>query len=116
MSFASKHNSAARKFNFEIPKDFEYKSLSDIYREYGELEGYKVNALYINTKSKFGDAPVIATDNEMVNAPQHMLEQVKAALQDKESIDQINAGKVGFKLYKYSNEYGEALGIEWLDL
>ena len=116
MSFASKHNSAARKFDFKIPEEFEFKSVNDIIRQYGELEAYRVNALYINTKSKFGNAPVIVTDNELVNAPQHTLEQVEAALQDKESIDKINAGKVGFKLYKYTNEYGEALGIEWLDL
>lgn len=85
-------------------------------KEYGIDTVHKVNALYINKKSKFGDSPVIVTDNELVNAPGHMLDTVLEILVDGESLSLINGGYVGFKIYAYTNEYGEHFGVEWVDI
>lgn len=116
MSFASRHNSASRKFNFTIPEHFEYKNLAELAKVYGVDTVHKVNALYINTKGKYGDAPVIVSDNELVNAPGHMLGTVEEVIIDGESLSLINNGYVGFKVYEYSNEHGEHFGIEWVDI
>ena len=116
MSFASRHNSASRKFNFAIPDGFEYKNLAELAKEYGVATIHKVNALYINKKGKYGDAPVIVTDNELVNAPGHMLDTILEVLIDGESLSLINNGYVGFKVYGYTNDHGEHYGVEWVDI
>jgi len=116
MSFANKHNAENVKlFTFEIPEDFVYSDLKSLAAANGVDFVYKVNALYINTKGHYGDAPVIATDNEMVNAPAHLLDVVLQIMDDGESISTINNGYAGFKIYPYKNKYGLCYGLEWVD-
>lgn len=114
--FTEKHGTGGKLFTFEIPENFKYTDLKTLVSENGLDDVYLVNALYINRKGKFGDAPVIATANELVNAPQHDTETVKAVLKDGESISLINNGKVGFKIYTYENEFGTCYGLNWVDL
>jgi len=117
MSFANKHNAENTKlFTFEIPENFKYQDLKGLVAQYGADSVYKVNALYINTKGKYGDAPVIATDNELVNAPAHLLDVVLQIMDDGESISTINNGYAGFKIYPYKNKYGLCYGLEWVDV
>jgi hypothetical protein len=117
MSFAKKNNSKNEKlFNFTIPEGFDYKNLKQLVSEYGADQIHMVNALYINTKGKYGDAPVIATDNELVNAPQHLVNTVKDIMKDGESISTINNGYAGFKIYPYENKYGLCYGLQWVDI
>lgn len=116
-SFAKKHNtSLERLFPFEIPEHFEHADLADLVEIYGISETFKVNAIYINKKGKFGDQPVLATDNELVNAPHHLLDNCLSVLEDAESIALINNGHVGFKIYGYENKYGQQFSLEWVDL
>lgn len=116
MSFSKKHNSGGKIFDFEIPKGFKYQDLKQMVANYGGEQVHVVNALYVNTKGLFGDAPVIATDNELVNAPQHLIDVVKQVREDAESISMINNGVVGFKIYPYENKFGLCYGLEWVDL
>lgn len=117
MSFANKYNTSERKFKFDTPNHFEYYSLKELVKEYGIDKIHKVNAIYINTKSRFGDAPVIVTDSELVNAPHHLLDTVKQVLNDGESISLINNGYVGFKVYEYeTKEFGTNYSLEWVDI
>lgn len=117
MSFANKHNTEnSKKFTFEIPKEFEYANLKDLVATYGIDHTHKVNALFINTKGKFGEQPVIATEKELVNAPQHLTETVKDILTDGESLSSINNGAVGFVIYEYENQYGTCYGLNWVDI
>ena len=60
MSIANKYNKVAL-FTFSAPKDFDYKSLHDLYGKNGKDFVYEVKAMYINKKSNFGESPVIAT-------------------------------------------------------
>lgn len=115
-SFAKKYNPAVRLFQFEIPEHYTYKDLRQLAEEYGLKATFKVNAIYINKKGRYGHQPVIATDNELVNAPHHMLEQVQEILSDGESVSLINNGYVGFKIYTYENQYGTQYAVEWIDL
>jgi hypothetical protein len=115
-TFAKKHNAGVRLFLFDIPEHYTYKDLKQLASEHGLKADYKVNAIYINKKGMYGDQPVIATNEALVNAPHHMVEQVREILSDAESVNLINGGYVGFKLYTYENKYGTQYAIEWLDI
>lgn len=116
MKFTEKHSSNGKLFTFEIPENFEYTDLKGLAEKNGLETVYQVNALYINTKGKYGDSPVIATNCELVNAPSHLTSVVKDVLKDGESLSLINNGKVGFNIYTYENQHGVCYGLNWLDL
>lgn len=115
-TFASKFNKQ-RKFEIDT-KDFEYLSLADLFNDNGKEKVYPMYACYINKKSKFGDAPVVATDSFFVNAPSHMLDTFKAILEDEEACNSINNGDVGFKIYAYHNSQfdRDCYGVEFVDM
>ncbi len=115
-TFTKKHGSGGKLFKFEIPENFGYVNLKELVDRNGLEPVYKINAFYINKKGKFGDAPVIATDNELVNAPQHLLDTVLEVMEDQASRLMVDDGKVGFKVYAYKNSYGENYAVEWVDL
>lgn len=115
-TFTKKHGSGGKLFSFEIPDHFEYCDLKELVARNGLEAVYKINALYINKKGKYGDAPVIATDTDLVNAPQHLLDTVLEVLADQASRLMIDEGKVGFKIYEYKNSYGLNYAVEWVDL
>lgn len=117
MTFAKKHNTVGYKFSFEIPNDFEYYDLQQLAKKYKTLDKeYRINAIYINRKGKFGHQAVLVTDNELVNAPLHMADTFKEILTDSDSIGMIESGVAGFKVYAYENEYGKQAGLEFVDL
>lgn len=95
-----------RKFKFDLPKEFQYVKLMDLYSANGENHVYKINALYINTKSKFGKSFVIATDNELVNLPMFMTNDFDDLYHDSEFCELVNNGVVGFIIYEYENNNG----------
>lgn len=115
-SFAKKHSTENARFTFEIPETFAYTDLKALAEKNSIETIYQVNALYINKKGKFGDSPVIVTNNELVNAPSHLTPVVLEVLKDGESIGLINSGHVGFKIYTYANSYGLNYALEWVDL
>ena len=116
MSFASRFNKG-KKFDFETT-GLEFKSLADLYNANGEEKIYTLKALYINTKSKYGDAPVFATPDFLVNAPQHLVDTVNEILSDSDAINDINNNKVGFSIYPYKAEKFDVdtFGIKFEDL
>lgn len=117
MTFAKKHNTVGYKFSFEIPNNFEYYDLQQLAKKYKTLDKeYRINAIYINRKGKFGHQAVLVTDNELVNAPLHMTETFKDILSDSDSIGMIESGVAGFKVYAYENEFGKQAGLEFVDL
>lgn len=107
--FADKYNNGV---HFEIDtKGFDYLKLSDLSLK----TWYPIKAVYINTKSKFGESPVVATDKAFVNMPQHMLDTFKDMRNDSELLDLINKGLFGFEIYEYTNKYGVAYGVNFVD-
>ena len=93
------------KFNFSKYNRAgqEYKTLHGLFEENPDLI-HVVRSIYINTKSKFGDAPVIVSDGYNINLPKHMAATVSEMIQDPEAMALIRAGKVGIKVYSYENE------------
>lgn len=80
---------------------FVYVKLETLYQKDGEGHVYPVRAIYINTKSHFGEAPVIATDKEFVNLPTAFTDEAKGILSDDEAIAEIKAGVIGFTIRTY---------------
>lgn len=117
MSIASKYNKT-NLFTFEIPKDFEYHSLRDLFNNNGKEFQYVVRAVYINKKSRFGESPVVATDTCLVNLPKHLTDVAKEIMRDEETVTAINDGKFGFKIYTYEtkNRTEVCYSINWIDL
>lgn len=117
MSIASKYNKT-NLFNFEIPKEFEYKSLADLFNNNGKDFVYTVKAVYINKKSRFGESPVVATENCLVNLPKHLTDVAVEIMRDSETVDAINEGKFGFKIYTYETKNRSELcySVNWVDI
>lgn len=116
MSIASKYNRGhGKKFTFEIPKEFTYSSLHALYNNNGADFVYDIRAMYINKKSKFGESPVIATSNELVNFPKHLTDTVKEMLTDSEVIDAINNHVFGFQIYTYTDGSNVYYSVNWVD-
>jgi len=114
--FASKFNKQ-RKFDIDTSK-FTYESLSDMFNNDGSGVVYPLTAIYINTKSKYGNAPVLATDTCFVNAPSHMLDTAREILADEEAVAAINNGEVGFTIYPYTAEKfnRDCFGVNFVDI
>lgn len=115
MSFAKKHNAKPNPFPFATPDTHKYAKPAVLVAQNGLDKVYKLNAIYVNKKGKFGDEPVFATDDELVNAPQHMMDMVNDVLNDSESINLIIDGQVFFKFYEYENSKGQQVGITFVD-
>lgn len=125
-SFSKKFNKS-RLFNVDT-SNFEYYNLEDLFNEElevcsGDVEAasefvYVIRGVYINTKSLYDPAPVIALDDRYVNLPSHMTEACMAMLADPVCIKAINDGKCGFKIYTYEQKrYNKTCySVEWVDV
>lgn len=114
MSFAARHNKGSV---FQCNTEgFEYFKLVELYDEKKPDEVFNIQGIYINKKSKFGEAPVAILKGCFANLPAHMTEEVKEILKSEDDINDIKAGKVGFKIEPYQSEEGNiCYGIRWVD-
>lgn len=112
MNILDKYNK--RVFEYDRTKEREYINLQNLFNHFGKDKVHIVHALFINTKSRFGDSPVIVTSDFMVNAPKHLLETVKQMISDSEVVKLINSRKVGFKIYSYRGRNGMGYSVEWV--
>ena len=99
----------------------EWKKLEDIYCSptYEPSEIHKIEGLFINQKSKYGDRPFVAFDDiYLADLPGHMLESVRTIISTPEIVEQINNGKAGFQVYAYmSKTYNrECYSIRFVDI
>lgn len=118
MLFAARHKK--RNVFTCNTEGFEYFSLKDLFEKNGADQEYQIQGLYINKKSEYGDAPVAITLDFFVNLPQHLLGECQDMLKSSEDIEDIKAGKVGFKVEQYEKELKKGTktcyGIRWIDI
>ena len=120
MSFAEKHNKT-RIFDVET-EGLQYVKPEDAFNKYGRDAVYRLDALFINRKGNYDDAPVavVTTNNEqfMLNMPAHMTEEVEKILADSTDIKDIKSGKVGIKLRPYHQRKfnRDCFGQEFVDI
>lgn len=116
MSILQFNNSKAY-FTFKDTDNFEYKELESLYKEGSEVVR-EVRALYINDNSMYGKAPLLVTSDCFVNLPSHMVSEIQDIVSHESIVQDINDGKVGFKIYKYfQKKYKkECYSIEWVEI
>lgn len=97
----NKYGSAFPEYNFS-EREREFAKLQEL----SEGVRYTIQALFINTKGKFGDQGVIYTEDKIVNLPKHLLELVKELRADNEVTQAINERQLAFEVYNYSTDEG----------
>ena len=117
MSFANKHNKGAIDWKIDT-KDFKFVSRKEAYEDAGEEAVYTLRGLYINRKGRYDDHPVAITNDCFIDFPDYMTEEVIEILNDKEDIEDIIAGKVGFSISQFTDKKFNrtCYGINWVDL
>ena len=96
----NKYSNGGIRFDYDNEKEREYIKL-------GELDSsktYPIEALFINTKGKFGDQGVIISGDYIVNLPQHLTEMIEDMRQDAEMVEAINDRLFDFEIYEFESK------------
>lgn len=101
-------------FDFQTPKDFNFMNLSDLAQDESR-ERFLIKSMFINTKGKYGDNPVIVTDKELVNIPEHMLDTIKEMIATEEVVNLVNNDGAFFEIYEYTNQWGANYSIRFIE-
>lgn len=119
MGIASKYNHGV-KFAVQIPENTPFVSLADLFNNNGAGMVYRVRALYINKKSRYGDSPVAVIDEGekmfRVNMPKFFTDTINQMLLDEEAITAINNGAFGFNIYPYDKDGRTCFSVNWIDI
>ncbi len=113
----TRFNKSEAYFTYDREKSRPYTNLETLYKKYGKNKVYKVLGLYIN-EGKFGEQGSAVLEDVQVNLPKHLVPVIKEIRSDEKLVSDINAGKVGFKIYAYiSKKYNvKAYSIRWVDI
>ena len=79
----------------------DFKTLEELFKEYGKEEKYLVKGVY-SYESSYGKGCFIKSDGFNISLPTHLLETIENIREDHESIDEINDGKVFITIYSYT--------------
>lgn len=96
----NKYSNGGVKFDYDNEKEREYIKL-------GELDSsktYPIEALFINTKGKFGDQGVIISGDYIVNLPNHLTEMIEDMRKDEEMVEAINQRLFDFEIYEFESK------------
>lgn len=117
MTFASKYSNNTVTFAIRTNNP-SYTTLVDLFNTYGADKVYPFFAIYINRKGQYGPQAVLAlNETQLVNLPQHKLEQCEDMLKDSQTVLDINAGKCGFRIYQYQTKSGRTgYSVDWVDV
>lgn len=77
-----------------------FKTLEELFKENGSDEKYIVKGVYVY-KSTYGEGCFIKSDGFNISLPSHLVETIKNIREDKESVKEINNGRVGVNIYSY---------------
>ena len=123
MGIASKYNKQESRFTYQIPEDSDHKFVkaSELFEMPDNNDGVVVRSIYINNKGKYGAHGVFVCSEPaiLIDCPNHMTDAIRDLMVDDEAVDQINAGKLAVKAYKYDTKNakeGFAFGLEFIDL
>ena len=78
-----------------------FKTLEELFIKDGKEEKYIVNGVY-SYESSYGKGCFIKSDRFNISLPTHLLDTVNSIRDDKESIEEINDGKVFITIYSYT--------------
>lgn len=114
MSFASKFNQG-QSFNIDT-KDFTYVKLADLYKQGADVI-HTVDGMYV-FKGKIETQPVFidVKHRQLVNAPAHLTDTVREILNDREAVQDIKDGKVGYTIREYESHGKKCYTVNWVDV
>ena len=99
-----------------------YFKLEDLAAQYAPDKRYIIDCMFINTKSQYGDAPVVGVadvkEPYMVNLPKHLLNEVRDMISDVEAIEAIQLGRAGFtiRIYNPKGSNRVCYTVDWVDI
>lgn len=115
MSILNKYNKTTNPYEFEPKNNVEYKNLAELFE--AGIKEVPILSMFINTKGKFGDSPVVCTYDYNINLPNHMLDTVKEMNTDVDVIDLANSGKLGIQIYEYnSKKWGKNYSVNFIEV
>lgn len=98
----------------KAPKNATYIKLDELPEPLNHV--YPVDAVYINSKSIYGDSGVILSGEYLINAPQHLTSNIKNMTEDDVLRNYINSNGVGFTRYEYQDKNGVTrVSLNWVD-
>ena len=119
MGLMDKYNKGGITFDIDIT-DFTFTDLKTLSEKSAAGEIFKIDGLYINKKSAYGDHPVaiMAKEKLLVDLPAYLNEDVKEMMKDEEVVAAIKDGHVGFTIRQYYQEKfkKDCFGIHWEDV
>lgn len=96
----TKFNKSELLFN-DSERFQDFKTLEELFKANGKEQTYIVKGVYVY-KSTYGDGCFIKSDGYNISLPTHMVEAITEIRKDRESVEQINRGKAGVKIYTYT--------------
>lgn len=114
MNFSTKFNKVAHHVDTE---GFTYTNLNELYDAKKPEKTFKIDWLFVRN-GKYGTHPIFidVAGKRMVNIPSHMTAVSESILADGEAVENVKAGKVGFKIYQYTSHNRECYGVEFVDM
>ncbi len=93
-------NGGAPKYEYDKEKQRPFVKL----KELNKYEKYTIEALFINTKSKFAPQGAILTENHVVNLPTHLTDLIVDMREDDEVTEAINNRLLAFEIYTFTSK------------
>lgn len=114
MGLANRFNKGNKiDWNYDT-KDFEFKAPSEMVLD----KVYAMHGCFTTPDNGYGVGGVIICDDFLMNVPASYVDTVKEVLADEEAVEQIKAGKLGFKVGTYTSKKFKRTGysIEFVDM
>lgn len=96
----NKYSNGGIRFDYDNEKEREYIKLGEL----NSSKTYPIEALFINTKGKYGNQGVIISGDYIVNLPQHLTEMIEEMRQDEEMVEAINQRLFDFEIYEFESK------------
>ena len=78
-----------------------FVTLEELFKENGKDKKYLVKGVY-SYESSYGKGCFIKSEGFNISLPSHLLNTINSIREDKESVDEINEGKVYVEIYSYT--------------
>ena len=78
-----------------------FMSLEELFTDNGADEKYLVKGVF-SYNSSYGKGCFIKSEEFNISLPTHLVETINAIREDRESVDEINDGKVYVTIYSYT--------------
>ena len=116
------YNTTGKIFDVDL-EQMEQVEIDKLYESQPDAE-YTVNAILFSSKGKYGKAVLVCFNAKYsMWLPKHQLEECEKIVEDSAVVEQIKAGKAGFKIVTYKvkegqnskDKKGNSFAVEWID-